>query len=546
MSSDGARDIARESFANKDWAAAYDGFSALDREASLVLDDLERLALCAYLIGRDEESVDVWTRAHQECLRRGDVARAARCAFWLALILRMGGQMAPAGGWLGRAKRLLEEGDRRDCVEWGYLLVPDGFMLLAQDDPAGALELFDEAIATANTFDDADLLTLGRLGKGEVMILAGDTAGGVALHDELMVAVTSGEISPVAAGLAYCSVIAICYQICDLRRAREWTAALTRWCEGQPNLVPYRGQCLVHRAELQRLRGAWPDAMEEAEHARVQLSDPPGNPAIGEAFYELAELHRLKGDFARAEEAYREAGRAGRSTQPGLAVLRLAQGQVGAAEAAIRLELAGTAVHVTRARLLAAAVDILLAADELVSAREVADELAVIAHSRGVPFLDAESAHATGAVLLKEGDPSGALDQLRGALGAWRQVEAPYEAARTRVLVGLACRELGDEGSAQLELDAAREAFRTLGAAPDLERVERLSQKATPTLAGGLTGREVQVLALIATGSTNRMIATQLVISEKTVARHVSNIFAKLGVSSRSAATAYAYEHDLV
>jgi ATP/maltotriose-dependent transcriptional regulator MalT len=282
--------------------------------------------------------------------------------------------------------------------------------------------------------------------------------------------------------------------------------------------------------------------MEEAEHARVQLSDPPGNPAIGEAFYELAELHRLKGDFARAEEAYREAGRAGRSTQPGLAVLRLAQGQVGAAEAAIRLELAGTAVHVTRARLLAAAVDILLAADELVSAREVA----VIAHSRGVPFLDAESAHATGAVLLKEGDPSGALDQLRGALGAWRQVEAPYEAARTRVLVGLACRELGDEGSAQLELDAAREAFRTLGAAPDLERVERLSQKATPTLAGGLTGREVQVLALIATGSTNRMIATQLVISEKTVARHVSNIFAKLGVSSRSAATAYAYEHDLV
>ena len=317
----------------------------------------------------------------------------------------------------------------------GYLLVPDAFMLLAQDDMAGALELFDEAIATANTFDDADLLTLGRLGKGEVMILAGDTAGGVALHDELMVAVTSGEISPIAAGLAYCSVIAICYQIYDLRRAREWTAALTRSCEGQPNLVPYRGQCLVHRAELQRLRGAWPDAMEEAEHARVQLSDPPGNPAVGEAFYELAELHRLKGDFARAEEAYREAGRAGRSTQPGLAVLRLAQGQVGAAEAAIRLELADGG-----------------SCDPRPPARRrgghpagcgragvcpgVADELAGIARSRGVPFLDAESAHATGALLLKEGpvrvpSTSCAVRSERGARS--RRPTRP----RTWVLVGL-------------------------------------------------------------------------------------------------------------
>jgi ATP/maltotriose-dependent transcriptional regulator MalT len=286
--------------------------------------------------------------------------------------------------------------------------------------------------------------------------------------------------------------------------------------------------------------------MEEAEHARVRLSDPPGNPAVGEAFYALAELHRLQGDFARAEEAYREAGRAGRSPQPGLAVLRLAQGQVDAAEASIRLELAGATDHVSRAPLLSAAADILLAANDLASARAVADELTEIARSRGVPFLDGESGHATGAVLLQEGDPSGAIDHLRRALGAWREVEAPYEAARTRVLVGLACRELGDDDSAELELDAARETFRSLGAAPDLARAERLSKKATATLAGGLTGREVQVLALIATGTTNRGIANQLVISEKTAARHVSNIFAKLAVSSRSAATAYAYEHGLV
>ena len=519
--------------------------SALERAGSLELEDLERLAVCAYLIGRDDESVEVWTRAHQECLRREDAPHAALCAFWLALVLRSSGQMAPAGGWLGRAKRLLEESDRRDCAEWGFLLVPEGFGVLEDGETAAALAVFEEVVAIANAFGDVDLLTLGRLGLGQTLIAMGDAAGGAALHDELMVAVTSGEVTPIAAGLAYCSVIAACYEIHDVRRAREWTAALSRWCDGQPDLVAYRGQCLVHRAELSRLRGAWPDAMQEAEQARARLSDPPDNPAVGEAFYELGELHRLQGEFARAEAAYREAGRA-RSPQPGLALLRLAQGQVDAAEAAIRLELTGAKDYVTRSRLLAAAVDILLAAGDVAAARGVADELAEVARAGAVSFLDAESARATGAVLLQDGDAPGALDHLRHALASWRELEAPYEIARTRILTGLACRELGDEESAQLEWEAAREAFRELGAAPDLARAERLTDTPTATLVAGLTGREVQVLALIATGSTNRGIATQLVISEKTVARHVSNIFVKLGVSSRSAATAYAYEHGLV
>jgi DNA-binding CsgD family transcriptional regulator len=286
--------------------------------------------------------------------------------------------------------------------------------------------------------------------------------------------------------------------------------------------------------------------MDEARRACEARSQSPDQPAVGAAFYQRAELHRLRGEFARAEEAYRQVSRWGRSPQPGLAQLRLAQGQVAAAEAAIRRAVDEAQDRAARAKLLAAQVEIALAASDIPAARAAADALSEIAAEIAAPFLHAVAAHAMGAVLLGEGDARAALAALRRAWTAWQEIEAPYEAARVRVLIGRACRALGDEDTAEMELDAARWAFRQLGAAPDLVRVEALSKKAVATAAGGLTAREAQVLRLVAAGKTNREVAADLFLSEKTVARHVSNIFTKLGLSSRSAATAYAFRHGLV
>lgn len=259
-----------------------------------------------------------------------------------------------------------------------------------------------------------------------------------------------------------------------------------------------------------------------------------------------AELYRLCGDFADAEVAYRKANQSGRQPLPGLAQLRVAQGRVDEANATMRRALDEADDAATRSRLLGPYVEVVLAAGEVAAARSAADELTRIAAERHNPFLSALASHANGSVLLAEGDARAAITALRRAWAAWGELEARYEAARASVLIALACRALGDEDSAQMELDAARSVFLQLAAAPDLVRVEKLSGITERRVAGGLTARETQVLRLVATGMTNRAIASQLVISDKTVATHVSSVFVKLGVSSRSAATAYAYEHDLV
>jgi ATP/maltotriose-dependent transcriptional regulator MalT len=537
-----ALDQGRESFRLRAWGDAFVQLSAADREAALGAEDLERLALAAHLTGREADRVDLLARAHQSFLSEGASRRAARCAFWLGFTLLFNGDVAQAGGWLSRAGRLIEgEGD---CVEQGYLLVPAGLRSIHEGDAAAAYEAFTAAVSIGERFGDTDLVAMARHGQGRALIRQGDTGRGVSLLDEAMIAVLAGEVSPEVAGAVYCSVIESCQESLDLRRAQEWTTALDQWCATQPDLVPYRGHCLLQRAEIKQLRGAWAEALEEAARARERLSQPTPKPAVGAAFYRIAELHRLRGEFTAAEEAYRQANQWERAARPGLALLRLAQGQVDAACEAIHRALAEPQGGGGRARILEAAVEIALAARDVAEARASADELAEIASRHVVPYLDALSAGASGAVLLAEHDGRGALAELRRAWTAWRELEAPYEGARVRVLIALACREEGDAAAAEMELGAAREVFEQLGAAVDLARVDKLARRGPA--AAPLTGREVQVLGLLASGLTNRQIAERLRISEKTVARHLSNIYLRIGVSTRSAATAYAYQNGLV
>ena len=359
-------------------------------------------------------------------------------------------------------------------------------------------------------------------------------------------AVTAGEMSPIVSGLVYCGVILGCQDAYELGRAREWTAALTKWCEQQPDMVSFTGRCRVHRAQILLLGGAWPDALEEARRAGQRCAEGHNQLAVGEAAYLQGEVRRLRGDFTAAEEAYRDASRCGWEPQPGLALLRLAQGNGDAAAAAIRRVIDETTEPAKRAGLLPACVEIMLAVGEVGEARGACRELEEISEDHASDMLGAMVAHALGAVDLAEGDTRAALVALRRAAQSWQKLDAPYEAARSRWLVGLACRALGDDDAAALELDAARVAFTELGAAPDLARVESLVTHAVPGEAHGLTPRELEVLRRVAAGETNKAIAAELVLSERTVDRHVSNIFAKLRVSSRAAATAYAYEHELV
>ncbi len=325
-----------------------------------------------------------------------------------------------------------------------------------------------------------------------------------------MVTVTAGELSLLVTGLMYCSVIKACQEVYALDRTREWTAALTQWCEGQPDMVAFAGVCQVHRAEIMQLQGTWPEAIEEARRACAR-SQGVDQRAAAAALYQQAEVHRLRGEFAAAEEAYRGASQLGLEPQPGLALLRLVQGRSDAAATAIR-RVAGTTVNrLKRINLLPAYIEIMLAAGDVQDARSACRELEDIARSFDTGIPDAIAAQACGAVDLAEGDAQAALGSLHRAFEVWQRIEAPYAAARVRVLIGLACRTLGDEDGAGLEIDAARSIFERLGATPDLVRINSLTKGASPGRAHRLTPRELEVLRLVATGETNKAVAEQAI-----------------------------------
>src|SRR5262245_59360856 len=464
---DQALDQGRELHRKQSWSAAFTRLSSVDREEPLAPVDHEGLASAAQLIGREGDSADLLSRAHRGFQDRGDTTRAARCALWLGFNLILSGEQAQSAGWIARASRLLD--NEPDCVEKGYLHLPVGYRSIHGGDVPTAYRAFIEAAAIGERFSDKDLITLALQGQGRALIRQGEITRGVALLDEAMIAVTAGEVSALIAGSVYCSVIEACGEIYDLSRAHEWTSALEQWCKSRPDVISYRGHCLVRRAEILQLHGAWPEALDQAQRARESLSQPSPKPAVGAAIYRLAELHRLRGNFAKAEEAYRQASQWDRTAQPGFALLLLAQDQVESANSAIRRVASDASIGASRAKILDAYVEITLAANDLAAARAAADELGQIASKHGALFLFALSDRANGAVLLAEQDAAAALQALRKSWTTWCDLEVPYEAARARVLIARACRKLGDEEAANLELAAARDVFKQLGAVTDLD-----------------------------------------------------------------------------
>lgn len=535
--------MARQAHRRQEWVDACALYGEADRRSPLELDDLELYAEAAHLTGHGDEAIRALQRAYQIHTEAGQVDAAVRDAFWLYQALGLKGEYAQAAGWIARAGRLpvAPEGDPA-----GYLLVVDAERRATGGDCGGAFDTAARAVQCGNRCGDRDLVALAAHIQGVARIREGRLADGLALLDEVMAGVTAGECTPRITGWIYCSVIAACHEVQELRRAREWTVALNAWCDALPQFTgAYSGICRIHRAELLQLAGAWPDAVREARTACEYLTQGYGEALAGAAFYQLGEVHRLRGEAGEAEQAYRQVSRYGWEVQPGMALLRLAQGRVDAARAGIGRALTEASDRMVRSRMLPAAVEILLVAGDLAAAREAATELAGIADEHDSAALQARAAQARGAIHLADDNPTAALPALRSAWRVWRDLDAPYEAARCRVLLGLACRALGDEESAAMELDAARTVFVALGAAGDLQRAEALMRTRPAAEPSGLSRREIEVLRLLAAGKTNAAIAAEMFLSEKTVARHVSNIFAKLRVNSRTAAAGYAFDHGI-
>ena len=546
MQTAGSLTEGRELYERQAWRQAHEILSAADRSAPLGPTDLEILANSAYMLGREGEYVELLERAYNGHLEAFEPLAAARSAAWIATTLASRGEVSGAGGWVGRGERLLER-DGGDHVERGYLLFPGIIERDIAGDMKSAAASAADAVEIGERFGDPDLLSIAAHAQGSALIGLGRLREGLALLDLAMVAVISGEVSPVSSGIVYCGAIIACERAHELRRAREWTTALTDWCAAQPDLVAFTGRCLVHRAQLMRMDGSWEDAIEEARRAADRCVKGENPVAAGEACYQRGEVHRLRGELREAERAYREASGHGCEPQPGLALLRLAQGNGKAAEGSIRRVVSEAGDPGGRARLLPAYVEILTAAGALDEAEEACAELDSIARAEDEPgALTAMAAQARGMAQLAGANAEDSLRPLRRSAGLWRRFKAPYENARARELIGMACRALGDEDSAKLELDAARETYSRLGAATDLSRMEEVSGAAGSVDAHGLTQRELEVLRRLCAGQTNREIAADLVVSVRTVDRHVSNMYAKLGVSSRAAATTYAHEHRLI
>lgn len=534
--------VAREAHRRRDWPGAYEAFTTARAAIVLSADDLQALSDAAWWLGRIDECVEVGDAAYRALLDAERPRAAAMMALELAVSLFLRGDDAPGSGWLARAQRLLAP--LPEVAEHGYLrYIVDVEGALDGDDPDAVADAARAVQAIGRRHADPSLLAAGVVGEGRALVKLGAARRGLRLLDEAMVAVVSEDLAPAWAGNVYCHLMAACHELADVRRAREWTEATSRWLARLPAAVLFTGICRVHRSQMYQTAGEWERAADEATRVCEDLAGI-GVASVAEAYYQLGEVRRLRGELPAAAEAYTRARQLGRDPQPGMALLCLADDRVDAAHASIRAALHAVAAdRLARARLCAAQVEIGLAAGDLDAARRACTELEDAAADYGTSGLEAAALHARGAVVLAEDRAQEALPALRAACRRWNAVDAPYEVARACTLLGRAYEVLGDHDAADAELSAARETFERLGATVDARMVAQLlGARALPA---GLTAREVEVLVLVAEGRTNREVAAELVLSEKTVARHLSNIFTKLGVSTRTEASAFAFEHRL-
>ncbi|HKX15264.1 MAG TPA: LuxR C-terminal-related transcriptional regulator [Propionibacteriaceae bacterium] len=529
---------ARELHAQSRWAEACEEFAAAGRSERLDADDLERYAEAAQILGRGAEAIQLLRRAFNLRVDAGEVDRAITTAFWICQALIINAEFARASGWAAQVRRSMPD------VDNGWLVFLEGYFSVAAADYDQAARLLARAADAGARQGEIDLVASATTVWGRALIKAGKLKDGLSRLDEAMVPIVERDTSPRMTSMMYCSAIATCHEAREFGRARQWTHALGAWLDSLPRLGgAYFGNCRIYRAYLMCLGGSWREALEEVAFVCDDLSGNYGQLIAGHAHYQLAEIHRLLGN-PEAEAGYRRAAELGGQTQPGLSLLRLSHGEVDKALLGIRRALAETPGQLERLDLLTAAVTIMLAAGDIDAARHATAELASIAAVYTTPGVQAELAAARGAFALSDGDPATALPLLRSAARSWREIDAPYAVATVSVLIGLACMSLGDEDAAQVELESARATFARLGARPDLHRVEELLH---PTQAAGpLSAREIEVLRLVAAGRTNHAIASELFLSERTVHRHISNIFDKLGVHSRTAAASYAIQHHLV
>ena len=536
---------ARILYDEKQWAEAFVAFREAEAASPLEREDLERLVWTAALVGDDDAFLNTLERLHDCCVSAHADLLAARAAFWLGFHLLSLNEAGRAMGWLARAQRLVDTAGDATCVERGYLLLPSVVERLGRGELCEAARLAGEATAIGERCGDPDLIVLARNLEGRTLLRQNQIAPGLSLLDEVMVEVTRGACNPLVIGIVYCNVIATCQQVGLLTRAREWTEKLTEWCSEQPQIVTFTGYCRVHRAEVMEVSGAWREADREVQLVceRICTGDPE---VLGEAWYRRGEILRSRGRFDDAEKAYRTASENGRDPQPGLALLRVAQGRLVDGVGAIERVLTGATQAWQRARVLPAYTEIMLAAGELEKAAEAARDLEAIAENLPTEVLQATAAHARGAVALATGECEAAAPLLRQAFVAWNRIGAPYVAARIRVLLGRAYDELGDVDGAALEREAARRIFEQLGAVVDLRSQGRDDRAPDRPDTRGLSPRELEVLVLVAGGETNKEIARHLGISERTVDRHVSNILCKIDAPSRAAATAFAYKSGLI
>ena len=530
----------REAFGRREWQSARDRLTAPDL-AELEPADLRALSTAAYLVGDTETSVRALQRSFEVHTDGGESRAAARDALELTFILDALGNEAASRGWLARAERVLES-EPEDVPERGFLQMHQMFHHIFSDQFEAGFELAVKVTEAGRRHHEGDLVAIGLVCQGRMMLYSGRVPDGLGLLDEAMAGVAAGEVSPIMVGRVYCTMIDACQELNDYRRMTDWTRLLTTWCEHQQGLVPYTAQAATHRAQIMRAQGAWSDALEELAQAEARYESSAMGSAVGDVHYERAEILRLTGDLDAAAAAYAAADEHGRDPQPGVSLLWLLQGRVDSSAAAVRRLLDEVPDPVHRSRVLPVAVQVLLAAKDVDGASDAVDELEQVAASFASAALSAEAGYARGSVCLAQDDPAAALPHLRKAWRGWLDLGARYEAAWARTRIGQAFRAMDDEDSAAAELAVAGRTFAELGARLAEQEVEQLLGRARPD---GLTARELEVLRLVAAGMTNPQIAAELFLSEKTVARHLSNIFGKTNVKSRTEAAAYAFQHQL-